>query len=197
MDEFNKKFMDLMNAIHTDYESTAQSILLYYIEALSGEMQYQLRDKDPTTLLIAQEMVVKIDRNMQSSGKSNIPGYTRALIPPKQQEIRAKDYTQETYDKKMKEMNDRMEALQADYANQLKNMQNRVINMERAQTSQKNFPPKGNWVQKKAPREKRPPNQLDSTNMVEEVISYCRPYEALHKESTYYMVRQILEHGVP
>ena len=82
---------------------------------------------------------------MQASGKSNIPGYTRALIPPKQQEIKAKDPTndmQEDYDKKMKEMNDRMEALQVDYANQLKNMQNRVINMERAQTNQKNFPPK-------------------------------------------------------
>ena len=63
-------------------------------------------------------MAIKIDKNMQSSGKSNIPGYKRALIPPKQQEIGAKDSTnhmQETYDKKMKEMNDRMEALQACY----------------------------------------------------------------------------------
>ena len=34
----------------------------------------------------------------------------------------------------MKDMNDRMEALQVDYANQLRNMQSRVINMERAQT---------------------------------------------------------------
>ena len=63
-------------------------------------------------------------------------------------------------------MKDRMEALQADYANQLKNMQNWVINMERAQTSLKNFPPKGNWVQKKAPQDKRPPNQLDPINML-------------------------------
>ena len=97
-------------------------------------------------------MAIKIDKNMQSSGKSNIHGYTRPLIPPKQQHIRAKDSTnhmQETYDKKMKKMNDRMEALQADYANQLKKMQNRVINMERAQTSQNNFPPKGHWVQRK------------------------------------------------
>ena len=93
MDEFNKKFSDLKNAIHTDYKPTVQSILVYYIEALSGEMQYQLRDKDPTTLLIAQEMVVKMDSNKQSFGKSNILGYTRALIPPKQQKIRAKDST--------------------------------------------------------------------------------------------------------
>ena len=68
--------------------------------------------------------------------------------------------------------------------------------MERAQTSQKNFPPKGNWVQKKAPQKKRTPNHLDSTNMVEEVIPYCRPCEALHEESTYNMARQILEHGI-
>ena len=100
-----------MNAIHTDYKPTTQSILVYYIEALSGEMQYQLIDKDPTTLLIAQEMPVNIYWNMQYFGKSNILGYIRALIPPKQQEIRAKDSTnhmQETYDKKMKEMNDKM-----------------------------------------------------------------------------------------
>ena len=182
MDGFNKKFTDMTNAIHTDYKPTAQSILLYYIEALSGEMQYQLKDKDSNTLLISQEMAVKTDRNMQFSGKSNIPRYTRAIIPPKQQEIRIKDSTshmQETYDKKWKEMNDRMEALQADYAK----MQNRVINVERARTSQNNFPPKGNWVQKKALQDKRPPNQLDPINMVEEVIPYCRACEALHEES--------------
>ena len=39
---------------------------------------------------------------------------------------------QEAYDKKMKYMNDKMEALQADYANKLRDMQNWVINMERA-----------------------------------------------------------------
>ena len=38
MDEFDKKFTDLTKAIHTDYKPTAQSILFYYIEALSGEM---------------------------------------------------------------------------------------------------------------------------------------------------------------
>ena len=68
--------------------------------------------------------------------------------------------------------------------------------MERAQTSQKNFPPKGNWLETKAPQDKSPPNQLDSTNMVEEVIPYCRPGEVLHEESTSYMAGQILEHGL-
>ena len=33
--------------------------------------------------------------------------------------------------------------------------------------------------------------------MAEEVIPYCKPCEALHEESTCYMARQILEHGLP
>ena len=66
-------------------------------------------------------------------------------------------------------MNDRMEALQANYAK----MQNRGINVERARTSQNNFPPKGNWVPNKPLQDRRPPNQLDPINMVEEVIPYC------------------------
>ena len=76
-------------------------------------------------------------------------------------------------------------------------MQNCVINMDRSQTNQKNFTPQGNQVQKKAPQDKRPPNQLQTTNMVKEVLPYCRPCDALHEESTCYMVRQILEHGLP
>ena len=142
MEEFNKKFREVVKSIHSDFKPPDKSILVYYMKGLSGELRYQLRDKEPVDLKKAQELVVKVYQNMQASRKSNIPGYTRALIPPKKQEIKAKDpmnHMQEAYDKKMKEMNDRMEALQADYANQLKNIQNRVINMERAQTSQKIF----------------------------------------------------------
>ena len=86
-----------------------------------------------------------------------------------------------------------MEALQADYAK----MQNWVINTERARTNQNNLPPKENWVQKKDLQDKRPPNQLDPINMVEEFIPSCRACEALHEQSACYMARQILEHGLP
>ena len=53
------------------------SILIYYIEAFNGDLRYQLRDKEPTDLKTAQELAEKIEKNMQSSGKSNIPGYTK------------------------------------------------------------------------------------------------------------------------
>ena len=64
MDEFNQRFTELSNTIPATYKPPAPSILLYYIEALSGKMQYQIRDKDPTTLLNTQEMEAKIDKNM-------------------------------------------------------------------------------------------------------------------------------------
>ena len=114
IEDFNKKFRDVVKIIHVDFKPLDKSILVYYMEALSEELRYQLRDKEPSDLKKAQEMVVKIDRNMQASGKSNIPGYTRSRIPPKQQDIKAKDpmnHMQEAYDKKMKNTNDRMEAL--------------------------------------------------------------------------------------
>ena len=64
MDEFNQRFIELSNTIPTTYKAPAPLILIYYIEALSGKMQYQIKEKEPTTLLNAQELAVKIDRNM-------------------------------------------------------------------------------------------------------------------------------------
>ena len=72
MDEFNNKFTELANSIPITYSPPAASVLEYYIEALSGKIQYQIRDKEPTTLLLAQGSAIKIDKNMQSSGESNI-----------------------------------------------------------------------------------------------------------------------------
>ena len=38
---------------------------------------------------------------------------------------------------------------------------------------------------------------LDSVNMVEEVIPWCRPCEQFHQESTFYVANQVMEHGLP
>jgi hypothetical protein len=40
-------------------------------------MRYQLGDKEPINLKIAQETAIKIDKNMKASGKSNLSGFTR------------------------------------------------------------------------------------------------------------------------
>ena len=81
------------------------------MEALSGEIRYQLTDKEPDTLNKAQEMEIKIDLNMQASRNSNILGFTRAFVPPKPHEPKAKDPLQEAYDRKIKELNEKMETM--------------------------------------------------------------------------------------
>jgi predicted transcriptional regulator len=56
MDEFNKKFNELVSSMHTDIKPPDNAILIYYIEAFGGEMRYQLRDKEPTNLKAAQDI---------------------------------------------------------------------------------------------------------------------------------------------
>ena len=36
---------------------------------------------------------------------------------------------------------------------------------------------------------------VDSANMVEEVIPWCRPCDQFHQESTFYIANQVIEHG--
>ena len=71
-----------------DFKPLDKSILVYYIEALSGEMRYQLRDKESPDLKVAQALAIKIDANMQALGKSNLLGFTRGRA---KQESKGKD----------------------------------------------------------------------------------------------------------
>ena len=49
-------------------------------------MRYQLRDKDPTNVREAQDKAIKIDKNMQDSGKSNVLGFSREIKKVQNQE---------------------------------------------------------------------------------------------------------------
>jgi hypothetical protein len=57
MEEFNKKFNDLVKSLPTTIKPPDASILIHYMEAFEGEIRYQLRDKDPQTLRDAQNYV--------------------------------------------------------------------------------------------------------------------------------------------
>ena len=76
IDEFNTKFRHVVANLPREIKPRDASMLLSYIEAFSSDLRYHLRDKDPSDLKIA-ELVEKIEKNMQSLGKSNILGYTR------------------------------------------------------------------------------------------------------------------------
>jgi hypothetical protein len=77
-------------------------------------------------------------------------------------------------------------------------MQNRLIAMERAQSSRPHHKPNDKWPKIPPPQEKRPPNPFESTNLVDhQVIPYCRPCGQFHEESTCQFFLQICNEGEP
>jgi hypothetical protein len=165
-------------------------------------MRYQLRDKEPTNLKIGQEMAIKVDRNMQASGKSNLPDFTRGNTS-KQRELKdktiASDSKASSSDplKELTEMKELVKAMQASHAAQLNAMQTRLISMERSQVNK--FQPRQNneKCQKKGPpQDQRPPNQLEAMNVVQqETPPFCRACEEFHEESTCPVFCQINQQG--
>jgi len=61
MEDFNKKFDELVTSLHTNYKPQDDSILIYYVEAFNGEIRYQLIYKEPGNLKTSEEMAIKID----------------------------------------------------------------------------------------------------------------------------------------
>lgn len=173
MVEFNKRFNDFVNNMHKDIKPSKASTLIYYIEAFSGDLNYQLRDKEPTNLASAQSMFVKIERNMQASGKSNVPGFTRDSSS-KHSEPKEKPESKVFASDHFKELAKMIKTMELNHATQMNAMQNRLIAMERSQNNRFQNKPNKDWQRKGPPQDQRPPNPLDSTNIVqEEIPPYC------------------------
>ena len=158
--------------------------------SLFGDLKYQLRDKEPIDLAQAQEKATKIDRNMQSCGRSNLPGFTRGNPSSSNPNKSKSNEILESSNNPLKELTDVIKAMEANHAAQINAMQNRLIAMERNQShspnqshphnhnqTQNHRYPQNNqkWQRRGAPQDQRPPNQLETTNMVhDEVPSFCR-----------------------
>jgi hypothetical protein len=185
MEEFNKKFNDWVKSLHQDIKPPPTSILIHYMEAFEGEMRYQLRDKDPQSLADAQKYAVRIDKNMQDVRKSNIPGFTRGSSSKNNEEKKKKVEGQESSSDGIKELTYLIKQMEINHANQMNAMQNRLIAMERGQASRPQHRPNDKWPKKIPSQYQRPPNPLESTNLVDhQAIPYCRPCGQFHEEST-------------
>jgi hypothetical protein len=144
MEEFNKKFNELVSSLHTNIKPPDNSILIYYIEAFGGEMRYRLRDKEPTNLKSDQETTIKMDKNMQASVKSNLPGFTRggsSRQSESKEKAAAPDNKDPTYEP-LKAITKMVKRMEATHATQLRALQNRLIAMERSQNNR--FQPRPN-----------------------------------------------------
>ena len=84
--------------------------------------------------------------------------------------------------------------MKIDYATQMTSMQNGLIAMERAQTNMFQHKPNNGWKKRAPSQEKRPPNPLETNNLVDDqVIPYFRPRAKFHEESTCPTFIQICE----
>ena len=147
MIEFNKKFNDLVSNMPKNIKPSETSTLIYYIEAFSRDIDYELRDKEPTSLANAQSMAIKIERNMQASGKSNTPGFVRGSSS-KQSKPKEKSESKTSAKDPFKELAEMIKTMELNHATQMNAMQNRLIAMERSQNNRFQNKPNKDWQRK-------------------------------------------------
>ena len=85
------------------------------------------------------------------------------------------------------------EKLISNHYEQISVLQARLVQMEGSQAQ--NFQPRNNnALQKRGlSNEQRPPNQLESANLVDEALPYYRVCNALHEEFTFHIVKRIID----
>ena len=153
MDEFNTKFRRVVADLPNEIKPKDASILISYIESFTGDLRYQLRDKEPANLKTAQELAEKIEKNMQSSGKFNIPGYTRENTSYNKEkgktvELEEKGAFEDPVEKvtyMIKYLVTSQNQLMANHSAHLNHIHNRLITMER-NNGPRNFQPKQNQM---------------------------------------------------
>ena len=79
------------------------------------------------------------------------------------------------------------------HTNQMNAIQNQLVAMDKNQVGR--FQNQGNdrWKKRGPPNENRPKNLLDSTNLVDDSMPYCRPCDDLHNELTCPYAKRILD----
>jgi hypothetical protein len=138
MEEFNKKFNDLVKSLPTTIKPSDTAILTYYMEAFEGEMRYHIRDKDPQNIKDAQAFAVWIDKNMQDARNSNIPGFSRGTSSQPYDEKKKKVENQGISNDGIKELTQLIKQMEVNHANQIKQMEINQASQMREHVSQMN-----------------------------------------------------------
>ena len=116
MEEFNKKFNDLVKSLDLKIRPPEDAILIHYMESFDGEIRYQLRDKEPSNLKDAQKLATKIEKNMQACGKSNIPGFTRGTSSKFHEDKKKNPEIQESSNDSIKELTQLIKQMEINHA---------------------------------------------------------------------------------
>ena len=158
----------MVKSLPQDIKPPEKAILIFYVQDFEGEMRYQLRDKEPTNVREAQEKDIRIDKNMQALGKSNVLGFSKGS-PPESDKVK-KVENQEPQGDSIDKLTQLIKQMELNHANQLAAMQanqtalqNKVVSLERNRGN--NFypnKPNDRWQNQRRPppQDQRPPNPL-------------------------------------
>ena len=79
LEDFNRKFNQIVHKLHNDIKPPEATILIYYLDAFDCELGFQTWKKDPQNIKAAQYAAMKIEKNMTASGKENFPSFSKAI----------------------------------------------------------------------------------------------------------------------
>jgi len=150
MEEFNKRFNELVKSMPTTVKPPDEFLLCSYLDSFGVDTAYELRRKEPTTLGVAQTEALKMERARKQSGKSEIPGFTRG--PSKSNHPKGKAKEEATHDP-IKELTQLIKSMEANHTKEMEAMQRRLVAMERSQVQRFQPRPNNGWQKNKGPQQ--------------------------------------------
>lgn len=67
--EFNARFIKVLNKIPCDMEPSDAMSLAFYLKAFDPKFGYELRTREPKTLMDAFKATISIENNRRATGK--------------------------------------------------------------------------------------------------------------------------------
>lgn len=136
-----------------------------------------------------------MEKDKRASRKYEFLGFERDPTKAKAKEVKQVEHDP------IKELTQLIKDMKIEHAREMNFMQARLIQMERSQAQ--NIQPRNNnnrgnnntWPKKNPLNEQRPPNPLESTNIVEQPMPFCRPCESFHEESSCAFAKRIIDEG--
>lgn len=89
VEEFNKRFNDIVKKLTQDYKPTEKSLRDFYIDSFSPEPSFELRRAKLNDYRDCQVLAIELEKDKAAYGNSEIPGFNRAATKLKEHKGKA------------------------------------------------------------------------------------------------------------
>ena len=72
VEEFNNRFNQIVQRLHTYIKPPKTTIFIYYLDAFDGYLSFKIREKYPQNLKATQDSTIKIDKKMIAYGSMKL-----------------------------------------------------------------------------------------------------------------------------